>query len=142
MLLSCVVLLKSVVHYKKENHKVEPRLMGSYRLRPYKSVVSAGLTDWQVCGFHGIFIHMEQLCYGSPIKSDEVPSFLEFFVLRAWLGSKESIPSDFLPAGVGVGSADYQVCAQRQPTVWFGAEDQRRTSITFLPNMARSNGII
>ena len=78
MLLSCVVLLKSVVHYKKENHKVEPRLIGSYRLRSYKSVVSAGLTDWQVCGFHGIFIHMEQLCYGSPIRSDEVPSFLDF----------------------------------------------------------------
>lgn len=92
VLLFCVVPSKNVACHKKENHRIE------HRCRSHKPVIQASLTQT------GDFAVLTRLMSAwdkfswSPIKPDVFLLQSHFCVLRAWLGTREGILSDFLPA--------------------------------------------
>lgn len=62
LLLSYIILPKSIVCHKKENHRVE------HRNKPFKSVIRSDLTNHWACDSYPIGIHLDKLCCESPIK--------------------------------------------------------------------------
>lgn len=72
-----VLLPKSVVCHKKENHRVE------HRNRPHKSVVRGDHINHWICDFHPTNILLDKLRFESPIKPNEslLPSLFLSWVL-------------------------------------------------------------
>lgn len=78
-------------------------LRKNHRIKFDKPVVPASLTDCSVCGFHRICVHLDKLSCGSPIKTDEIPSFLTLLFWELGLDPKRASFLVFCLQGMSLG---------------------------------------